>query len=454
MLSLLRRRFLCAHLFTVLDVCKDDAENIERGDDDQARNVRRVQNLGQDVGDRAAALIERGDLGALRKQTRVGSLCKSGRQRNGLVCDPDGNIHNDGTGNKGAEQVAFMDAHRDSDKETNGSEVSERKNAVARNDHRDQDGKRNKQQTGGNHLGVAQKDGRVKADIEFGTRKLFFHLCFGHFGNRHQAVHNALDHFRHQDHDGGHLNSELQGAADIVSGQPADQAAEDCADDHGFADNAEFFLDYVGRNVDLIYTGYPVESPFDRNRERSHERGIAVRNADAVQFEIIFDDGSKPIAEFKRQKTVDTDAENAEHIVPGRKVHKCPGKRKMPDVPDIHVDHMRQLQQQHGDVQQNRDRNRGKGNTGSPCQRRHARPADIDDLQGHPKPLGHRLGGGAQIIVHKGNNETDADKADAQNNTGSDGLSDLNAENQPDDRDDDRQHCGSPQIDKPLNRCV
>ena len=165
-----------------------------------------------------------------------------------------------------------------------------------------------------------------------------------------------------------------------------------------------------------------------------------MRRGQAVHTEIIRQQRSPQIAQLVGNRGVEYHAQQSNPQISGNGVGNRAGKSDMPHIPDVDIDSPRQFCGKHDQVDGNRKRNRNRSDNAAPCDAAHTGPAHFHDGQTHTQPLRHSLRCGTHVGIHHIHDETHAHKANADHESGADGLAGFYADADGENGNDDGEH--------------
>lgn len=295
---------------------------------------------------------------------------------------------------------------------------------------------------------MAQRDGGIKADVDlcvFLAALLDDRL--GRFRDRHEAFHQQGDHPRHEDHNGRHRDGDGERGGltaardDRQTADEADAEAEDRAEDDRLKDDAPFaelFLQVVDLDVDLVEARDDADELVEHIAADAERQREAVRRRAAGQVHEFLEIRSREIGEHEADDHRQARGDEGEPDAARQRRDVAADKGVLPEVPDVDVDRLRRLRDEHEDVDEQAERDDEDAHLAAEGDRRRARPADINDAQVDAEAVRHgrrhRHDGPLQQRQH----QVDADEAHAHEQRGAQGFRKARAEADAHDQQNDR----------------
>ena len=162
-----------------------------------------------------------------------------------------------------------------------------------------------------------------------------------------------------------------------------------------------------------------VDDPVGEPGQGHEGAGEAVGDGDALQAVVLGHGGGGKVADDQHDDHVDGGGDTG---------HQGAGEGEVPVVPDVNVDGLGGVGEQHDDVHHQAQGDDHGANIGGHGDGGGGGPAHVDDRQGEAVPFHHGLGGGAKVLAQQAEDGGDAHQADAHGQTGAERLAGLGSE--------------------------
>ena len=298
---------------------------------------------------------------------------------------------------------------------------------------------------------MTDDEGGAHADVHLLAVELLLHHLLSLLADRHQTVDEELGDTRNQLHDSTHDDAKRENrlgsvAIPFLHAEGSDEGAHDDTEDERFAQHAELLLQSFGVDVELREARYLVQEPVDTDGKGHEALAERLRDADAVELIVLLELLCREVSHNQSEHIADDSGEVApsEALVLDE-IHYGADEGEVPIVPQVDVHRACGFRQHHQEVHTQTNRydqcaDGGVVSHGSSC-----RPSHVEDAELQVVDLRDVFQRAVEVSRQQCRDDAEANETDAYIKTALQRLSELQADAQADDSEQDRHHDGCPE---------
>ena len=429
-----------------------DGAHAGEADADPAVDVRQEH---EDEGQRVRAVTERRDerVGAagVRSDVETGLQSSGGLERSHVRGDEQADGEHNDAHDEATEPVVVHDRGDEHEHVGRGRKVTERNNLVAERlqCHGEQQHDRDEDERERKGHGMADTHGGVEADVDLAALgEMLLHERRGGVGDGEQALHEQRRHTRDEHEHGTEGDAEAEDdrhrtgdVGNVEVGDAADDEADDRTHHERLTEDTELLLHGLDVEIDVAHAGDLVDDPVDEHGDGRERGGEAMGQRHTGHAKRLLDLRRGDVTKDEHDDHVDDGRGEAEHDVAGDDRDDGTGEGEVPVVPDVDVDRLRGVRDEHEDVHEQAEWDDEHADGRAHGDGRRRGPAHIDDVQGEAEAGRHLLHGGCETRAeHVVDDQVQADEANADGEAGLEALTKAGAQDGAEDGEQDRHH--------------